>query len=90
MAKKKKKPETPKIEHYPVYEPTIRVPFPEFADVIEKLSKVDISLEKDVKVSRDTAWAMYEIAMHIKESPGREYYIGVIRKWLNTEPKPPA
>ena len=84
---KTKKP--PIIEYYPVYKPAIKVPFPEMADVIEKLSGVEASMDKNVEITRECAWHLYEVAVHIKETPTREYYVGVIRKWLSTEPKPP-
>lgn len=84
------KKDTIKIERYPVYKPTINVPLPEMADVIAKLSnRVEDSLDINVEITRDCAWAFYEVAAQIKDKTIRDYYIGVIRKWLNTEPVKP-
>ena len=85
MSKNNKKP--PMIEYYPVHKPTIKVPLPEMADVIAKLSnRVEASLDINVEITRDCAWAFYGVAAQIKDKTIRDYYLGVIRKWLKTDP----
>lgn len=60
----------------------IKVPFPEFLDVITALATSPGGIDSKIEITLQTAIGLYSLGKVIPEEPIRGYYKEVIRKWI--------